>query len=120
MKIFKSVALFALAIVAVPIGFVYGIAVAIAHVMTYPRTAGRELYEAFRQLSKIVSVMAAELLNAVLIQEHGIPFGTHSVSATLGANYRERTLQPLGEWLRATLDSIEARHCTTAAERAGI
>jgi len=120
MKIFKSVALFALALIAVPIGFVYGIAVAIAHVMTYPRTTGRELYEAFRQLSKIVSVMAAELLNAVLIQKHGIPFGTHSVSATLGANYRESTLQPLGEWLRATLDSIEARHCTTAAERAGI
>ena len=120
MKIFKTVALFALALIAVPIGFVYGTAVAIAHVMTYPRTAGRELYEAFRQLSKIVSVMAAELLNAVLIQKHGIPFGTHSVSATLGANYRESTLQPLGEWLRATLDSIEARHCTTAAERAGI
>jgi len=120
MKIFKTVALFALALIAVPIGFVYGIAVAIAHVMTYPRTAGRELYEAFRQLSKMVSVMAAELLNAVLIQKHGIPFGTHSVSATLGANYRESTLQPLGEWLRATLDSIEARHCTTAAERAGI
>jgi len=120
MKIFKTVALFALAIVAVPIGFVYGIAVAIVHVITYPRTAGRELYEAFRQLSKIVSVMAAEMLNAVLIHKSGIPFGTHTVSATLGANYRESTLKPLGEWLRATLDSIEARHCTTAAERAGI
>jgi len=36
MKIFKTVALFALAIVAVPIGFVYGIVVAIVHVITYP------------------------------------------------------------------------------------
>jgi len=81
MKIFKTVALFALAIVAVPIGFVYGIVVAIVHVITYPRTAGRELYEAFRQLSKIVSVMAAEMLNAVLIHKSGIAFGTHTVSA---------------------------------------
>ena len=120
MKIFKIVALFALALVAVPIGFVYGIAVAIAHVITYPLALRRELYEAFRKLSKIVSVMAAEMLNAVLIHKSGIAFGTHTVSATLGANYRESTLKPLGEWLRATLDSIEARHCTTAAERAGI
>ena len=120
MKVVKVFALLALALVAVPIGFVYGIAVAIAHVITYPRTAGREMYEAFRQLSKIVSVMAAEILNQTLIHKSGIPFGTHTVSATLGANYRESTLKPLGEWLRATLDSIEARHCTTAAERAGI
>ena len=120
MKLVKVFGLLALALVAVPIGFVYGIAVAIAHVITYPRTAGRELYEAFRQLSKIVSIMAAEMLNQTLIHKSGIPFGTHTVSATLGANYRESTLKPLGEWLRATLDSIEARHCTTAAERAGI
>lgn len=120
MKVVKVFALLALALVAVPIGFVYGIVIAIVHVITYPRTAGRELYEAFRQLSKIVSVMAAEMLNDILIQSGGIPFGTHTVSATLGANYRESTLKPLGEWLRATLDSIEARHCTTAAERAGI
>lgn len=103
-----------------PVGLLYGTLLSIAYTAQRPRMWKREVYEAARSMSKVLSILAAELLNAVLIHKSGIAFGTHTVSATLGANYRESTLKPLGEWLRATLDSIEARHCTTAAERAGI
>ena len=120
MKIFKTVALFALAVVAVPVGFVYGIAVAIAYVLQRPRLIKREVYEAARSMSKVLSILAAELLNRACITKQGRKFGTHSVSAVLGANDKEGTLKPAGQWLVRTLDSIEPRHCQIAAMRAGL
>ena len=120
MKIFKTVALFALAVVAVPVGFVYGIAVAIAYVLQRPRLIKREVYEAARSMSKVLSILAAELLNRACITKQGRKFGTHSVSAVLGANDKEGTLKTAGQWLVRVLDSIEPRHCQIAAMRAGL
>lgn len=119
-KTVKIAVLFALASIAIPIGFVYGLLLTCSFIAQVPYSWRREMYEAFRSMSKILSIMAAELLNRTCINSQGVKFGTHSVSAVLGANDKENTLTALGQWLVHMLDSIEPRHCEIAAMRAGL
>ena len=119
-KAVKTVTLFALACVAMPVGLLYGTLLAIAYTAQRPRMWKREVYEAARSMSKVLSILAAELLNRACITKQGRKFGTHSVSAVLGANDKEGTLRPIGQLLVTTLDSIEPRHCELAAMRAGL
>lgn len=120
MKVLKIAALAAAAIVAMPVGVIYGMLNSLAFVIRMPRAAGFELYDLGRSISKMLSIAARELLDATLIHKQGVKFGTHTVSAVLGANDREGTLKPIGCWLVQVLDSIERRHCQIAADCAGI
>lgn len=119
-KAAKVLILFCLACLAMPVGLLYGTLLALAYIAQTPRTWKREVYEAARSISKVLSILAAELLNRACITKQGRKFGTHSVSAVLGANDKDGTLKPLGQLLVTTLDSIEPRHCAIAAMRAGL
>ena len=117
----KVLFLICLAFVAVPVGVLYAVIESFAYVL---RSSFKSLFEVvydfFRDLSKIVSITASKFLCVTLIERGGVPFGTHSVSAVLGANQREKALSGLGVWLSDLLDSIDKNHCKIASERAGI
>ena len=117
----KVLFLICLAFVAVPVGVLYAVIESFAYVL---RSSFKSLFEVvydfFRDLSKIVSITASKFLCVTLIERGGVPFGTHSVSAVLGANQREKALSVLGVWLSELLDSIDKNHCKIASERAGI
>ena len=120
-KVIKILFLIAVAVIAIPVGFVYSIIESVYHVLrTTIRAIWTSIYELFRGLSKVVSVIASKFLVRLLIKPSGVHFGTHSVSAVLGANQREKTLSSLGVWLANLLDSIDKNHCKKASERAGI
>lgn len=120
-KAIKILFLVAVAVIAIPIGFVYAVMDSIYHILcTALRAIWGTVYAFFRGLSKIVSVIASKFLSKLLIKPSGVYFGTHSVSAVLGANQREKTLSNLGVWLANLLDSIDRNHCKKASERAGI
>jgi len=120
-KLLTVLALIALAILFIPFGMVYSLLSSLWWMVKSTfKTAGGEIYTFFRSLSKIVSIASAKLLRKLLIQRGGIPFGTHSVSAVLGANQREKTLSRLGVWLADTLDGLDPGHCVKASESAGI
>jgi len=120
-KVIKILFLIAVAVIAIPVGFVYSIIESVYYVLrTTIRAIWTSIYELFRGLSKVVSVIASKFLVRLLIKRGGVPFGTHSVSAVLGANQREKTLSNLGVWLTNLLDSIDRNHCKKASERAGI
>ena len=119
-KIFKVLFLLVLAAVAIPVGIVFTVLDALWFTaQNLVRTIWSLIYGFFRSVSKVVSVCSGSFLTAALTKR-GIPFGTHSVSAVLGANQREKTLSKLGNWLTNYLDSIEANHCKKASEKAGI
>lgn len=121
MKALKVLFLFLLALVAIPVGIFFSVMVTLFECAEDMLVAiWRLIYGFFHSLSKVVSVMASKFLTGVLTKREGVSFGTHSVSAVLGANLRERTLSKAGIWLAGILDSIEENHCTRAAERAGI
>lgn len=121
MKWLKVLFLVCLAVVAIPVGFVYAVFESMCFLISSSfRSSWGIIYNAFRDLSKIVSIMASKFLRLVLININGISFGTHSVSAVLGANQREKTLSATGVWLSDLLDSIDKDHCKKASERAGI
>ncbi len=117
----KVLFLICLAFVAIPVGVLYAVIESFAYVL---RSSFKSLFEVvydfFRDLSKIVSITASKFLCVTLIERGGVPFGTHSVSAVLGANQREKALSVLGVWLSELLDSIDKNHCKIASERAGI
>lgn len=102
--------MFLVAVITIPIGLLYAI---------FELMWGG-IYSFFTGVSKMVSVTAGQSLNRLLINPDGFPFGTHSVSAVLGANQRDGTLSSLGVWLSNLLDSIDKDHCKKAAERADI
>ena len=119
-KIFKVLSLFLLASVAIPVGIAFTILDALLFTAkNLLRTIWSLIYGFFFCVSKVVSVCSGSFLTATLTKR-GVPFGTHSVSAVLGANQREKTLSKLGAWLTNYLDSIEPNHCKKASEKAGI
>jgi hypothetical protein len=119
-KIFKALSLFILAAVAIPVGIVFTVLDSLLFTaQNLVRTIWSLIYGFFRSVSKVVSVCSGSFLTAALTKR-GVPFGTHSVSAVLGANQREKTLSKLGTWLADYLDSIEPNHCKKASEKAGI
>ena len=119
-KIFKVLSLFLLASVAIPVGIAFTVLDALLFTAkNLLRTIWSLIYGFFFCVSKVVSVCSGSFLTATLTKR-GVPFGTHSVSAVLGANQREKTLSKLGAWLTNYLDSIEPNHCKKASEKAGI
>ena len=119
-KIFKVLSLFLLASVAIPVGIAFTVLDALLFTAkNLVRTIWSLIYGFFFCVSKVVSVCSGSFLTAALTKR-GVPFGTHSVSAVLGANQREKTLSKLGTWLTNYLDSIEPNHCKKASEKAGI
>ena len=119
-KIFKVLSLFLLASVAIPVGIAFTVLDALIFTAkNLLRTIWSLIYGFFFCVSKVVSVCSGSFLTAALTKR-GVPFGTHSVSAVLGANQREKTLSKLGTWLTNYLDSIEPNHCKKASEKAGI
>ena len=119
-KIFKVLSLFLLASVAIPVGIAFTVLDALLFTAkNILRTIWSLIYGFFTSVSKVVSVCSGSFLTATLTKR-GVPFGTHSVSAVLGANQREKTLSKLGAWLTNYLDSIEPNHCKKASEKAGI
>lgn len=119
-KIFKVLLLLVLAAVAIPVGIVFTVLDSLWFTaQNLVRTIWSLIYGFFRSVSKVVSVCSGSFLTATLTKR-GVPFGTHSVSAVLGANQREKTLSKLGTWLAEVLDSIEPNHCKKASEKAGI
>ncbi len=119
-KIFKVLSLLVLAAVAIPVGIVFTVLDSLWFTaQNLLRTIWSLIYGLFASVSKVVSVCSGSFLTATLTKR-GIPFGTHSVSAVLGANQREKTLSKLGTWLANYLDSIEPNHCKKASEKAGI
>ena len=119
-KISKVLLLLVLAAVAIPVGIVFTVLDSLWFTaQNLVRTIWGLIYGFFRSVSKVVSVCSGSFLTAALTKR-GIPFGTHSVSAVLGANQREKTLSKLGTWLTNYLDSIEPNHCKKASEKAGI
>lgn len=120
-KTFKILLLVTLAVIMIPFGMLYSLLDTLSYVIkNIFRSVWEAVYSFFRNLSKIVSVCASKLLKKLLVMPYGIPFGTHSVSAVLGANQREGTLTRLGIWLSDLLDSIDRNHCKKASEKAGI
>jgi len=120
MKAAKVLLLFVLAVVAIPVGIVFTVLDSLWFTaQNIVRTIWSLVYGFFRFVSKVVSVCSGSFLTAALTKR-GVPFGTHSVSAVLGANQREKTLSKLGNWLTNYLDSIEPNHCKKASEKAGI
>lgn len=120
MKAAKVLLLFVLAAVAIPVGIVFTVLDSLWFTaQNLVRTIWSLIYGFFRSVSKVVSVCSGSFLTAALTKR-GVPFGTHSVSAVLGANQREKTLSKLGNWLTNYLDSIEPNHCKKASEKAGI
>jgi len=119
-KIFKALILTALALIAIPFGIVFTV---IETLLFTAQNLFRNIWSLVRgffySLSKIVSVASGKFLTRLLTIQ-GVPFGTHSISAVLGANLRERSLSKTGEWVVMMLDSIEENHCSRAAEKAGI
>jgi hypothetical protein len=119
-KIYKVLLLLILAAVAIPVGIVFTVLDSLWFTaQNVVRTIWSLIYGFFRSVSKVVSVCSGSFLTAALTKR-GVPFGTHSVSAVLGANQREKTLSKLGNWLTNYLDSIEPNHCKKASEKAGI
>lgn len=119
-KIFKVLSLFLLASVAIPVGIAFTVLDALIFTAkNLLRTIWSLIYGFFFCVSKVVSVCSGSFLTSALTKR-GVPFGTHSVSAVLGANQREKTLSKLGTWLTNYLDSIEPNHCKKASEKAGI
>ena len=119
-KIFKVLSLFLLASVAIPVGIAFTVLDALLFTaQNLLRTIWSLIYGFFASVSKVVSVCSGSFLT-VALTKRGVPFGTHSVSAVLGANQREKTLSKLGTWLTNYLDSIEPNHCKKASEKAGI
>jgi hypothetical protein len=119
-KISKVFFLIVLAAVAIPVGIAFTVLDALWFTaQNLLRTIWNLIYGFFRSVSKVVSVCSGSFLTKALTKQ-GVPFGTHSVSAVLGANQREKTLSNLGTWLANYLDSIEANHCKKASEKAGI
>lgn len=119
-KIYKVLILLVLAAVAIPVGIVFTVLDSLWFTaQNILRTIWSLIYGFFRSVSKVVSVCSGSFLTAALTKR-GVPFGTHSVSAVLGANQREKTLSKLGTWLAEVLDSIEPNHCKKASEKAGI
>jgi hypothetical protein len=119
-KIYKVLFLIVLAVVAIPVGIVFTVLDSLWFTaQNLVRTIWGLVYGFFRSVSKVVSVCSGSFLTAALTKR-GVPFGTHSVSAVLGANQRENTLSKLGNWLTNYLDSIELNHCKKASEKAGI
>ena len=119
-KIFKVLLLLVLAGVVIPVGIVFTVLDSLWFTaQNILRTIWGLIYGFFRSVSKVVSVCSGSFLTAALTKR-GVPFGTHSVSAVLGANQREKTLSKLGTWLVEVLDSIEPNHCKKASEKAGI
>ena len=119
-KIYKVLLLLILAAVAIPVGIVFTVLDSLWFTaQNLVRTIWGLIYGFFRSVSKVVSVCSGSFLTAALTKR-GVPFGTHSVSAVLGANQREKTLSKLGNWLTNYLDSIEPNHCKKASEKAGI
>jgi hypothetical protein len=117
----KILFLFFLAVLFLPIGILYGVIDSAFWIISNLFVSvWKEIYSVFRSLSKLVSLTSSKLLNRLLKTPSGVPFGTHSVSAVLGANKREGTLSDLGKWLADLLDSVEENHCQKSAERAGI
>lgn len=119
-KLFKILLLIALALVAIPFGIVFSI---LETILFTAQNVFRNVWSLitgfFRSVSKIVSVCSGKFLTRVLTKR-GVAFGTHSISAVLGANLREKTLTKAGLWLVDILESIDNGHCNRAAERAGI
>ena len=119
-KIFKVLSLFVLAMVVIPVGILFTVLDSLWFTaQNLVRTIWSLVYGFFACVSKVVSVCSGSFLTAALTKR-GVPFGTHSVSAVLGANQREKTLSRLGTWLSDYLDSIEPNHCKKASEKAGI
>ena len=119
-KISKVFVLAILAAVAIPVGIVFTVLDALWFTaQNLVRTIWGLIYGFFTCVSKVVSVCSGSFLTKALTKR-GVPFGTHSVSAVLGANQREKTLSKLGTWLADYLDSIEPNHCKKASEKAGI
>jgi hypothetical protein len=119
-KISKVLFLIVLAAVAIPVGIVFTVLDALLFTaQNLVRTIWSLIYGFFRSVSKVISVCSGAFLTR-LLTKRGVPFGTYSVSAVLGANQREKTLSNVGAWLAELLDSIEANHCKKASENAGI
>lgn len=119
-KTFKVLFLILLAVVAIPVGVVFTVLDALLFTaQNLLRTIWSLIYGFFRSVSKVVSVCSGSFLTR-LLTKRGVPFGTHSVSAVLGANQREKTLSKVGAWLAGFVDSIEPNHCKKASENAGI
>lgn len=72
------------------------------------------VYDIFRDLSFMASIMAASFLDATLTKPNGYPFGSQTISAVLGANMVKGTLSPLGKKLQELLDYIDPDHCLKA------
>ena len=72
------------------------------------------VYDIFRDLSFMASIMAASLLDNTLTKPGGYPFGSQTISAVLGANMLGGTLSPLGKKLQELLDYIDPDHCLKA------
>lgn len=72
------------------------------------------VYDIFRDLSFMASIMAASLLDNTLTKPGGYPFGSQTISAVVGANMVGGTLSPLGKKLQELLDYIDPDHCLKA------
>ena len=75
------------------------------------------VYDIFRDLSFMASIMAASLLDNTLTKPGGYPFGSQTISAVIGANAVKGTLSPLGKKLRWLLDYIDPDHCEKAYDK---
>ena len=75
------------------------------------------IYDIFRDLSAMASIMASSFLDFALTKANGYPFGHQTISAVIGANAVKGTLSPLGKKLRNLLDYIDPDHCQKAYDK---
>ena len=70
-------------------------------------------------LSQLLNTTCSELFDDVLITSGGFKFGNpdFTTSATLGMNYREGTLKPIGKAFVWVLDRVDPNHCLDALDR---
>lgn len=70
-------------------------------------------------LSQLLNTTCSELFNGILITSNGFRFGNpdFTTSATLGMNYRDNTLKPIGKGFVWVLDKVDPNHCLDALDQ---
>ena len=96
-----------LAMVLIPVGFLFGIIASIGKV-----ELNSYLLECAITIDKSGNVSCKYLLNLIMIQSHAYQFGNskETISSVLGKNYKTNSLTYFGSLVNILLDKIQKDH----------
>jgi hypothetical protein len=109
-----------LAVVIIPIGFVYAILFAMVRFngVLFFKMMDRMLYLIAYSIDQLGNVVCSSLFNDLLITKEGCKFGhpDETISSVLGRNKKKRTLSKLGKKIACILNKIDPGHVEKAIE----